>query len=218
MQQLVSTNGCSNLRNHNRRYHPLLSNCLLHHHRRHLQVTLLRQQCSQCPLNSSITLFNSMALSRKRVESALLLVGLVLFGSCLDLGTGHQHHAHSHSGSCASDSEAHHRHCGDAHDHDHHHHHAHHHDDNEKMVDARKLPEELAEEEDMKLYGFGLPHDHGHDHHDHGHHHYIGATELSGLGILFLSIFALAFFSIRIPLFLILLVLFCYKISSFILI
>lgn len=42
------------------------------------------------------------------------------------------------------------------------------------MVDASKLPDELAEEEDMKLYGFGLPHDH--DHH-HGHHHNIGITE-----------------------------------------
>jgi hypothetical protein len=37
-----------------------------------------------------------------------------------------------------------------------------------------KLPEELAEEEDMKLYGFGN-HDHDHDHHR--------GLELSGLGI-----------------------------------
>jgi hypothetical protein len=35
-----------------------------------------------------------------------------------------------------------------------------------------KLPEELAEEEDMKLYGFG--------NHDHDHHR---GLELSGLGI-----------------------------------
>ncbi|TKY59759.1 IAA-alanine resistance protein 1 [Spatholobus suberectus] len=39
-----------------------------------------------------------------------------------------------------------------------------------------KLPEELAEEEDMKLYGFGLPHHHHHDHH-------IEDTQLSGLGL-----------------------------------
>ncbi|XLS71547.1 hypothetical protein HN51_028412, partial [Arachis hypogaea] len=51
------------------------------------------------------------------------------------------------------------------------------------------LPEELAEEEDIKLYGFGYPHDHGHDHchhhyhHGHLHHHHIEATELSGLSL-----------------------------------
>ncbi|KAK7319172.1 hypothetical protein RJT34_03890 [Clitoria ternatea] len=106
-----------------------------------------------------------MALSRrKRVDSTLLLLGLLLLSS-LDLATPHQHHDH----------EPKHHHCPDSHTHTHTHDHHHHKDD---KVDESKLPEELAEEEDMKLYGFGLPH-----HHDHGHHHHIGATELSGLGL-----------------------------------
>ncbi|XP_057416052.1 IAA-alanine resistance protein 1 [Lotus japonicus] len=102
------------------------------------------------------------------VQFTLLLLGL-LIGSSLDLG-------HSHSaGHCSSephhhdhDHEPHHHHhqCGGAHDHVHH--------EKEKLSGGFMLPEELAEEEDMKLYGFGLPH-----HHD----HYIGIEELSGLGL-----------------------------------
>ncbi|KAK7359524.1 hypothetical protein VNO77_01485 [Canavalia gladiata] len=111
-----------------------------------------------------------MALSRRSVESALLLLGVVLL-SCLDLGTPHQ--PHSHSGFCSSNAihHEHDHHCGgDDHDHGHDHIHVH----KQNKVDASKLPEELAEEEDMKLYGFDLPH----------HHHYqIGDTELSGLGL-----------------------------------
>ncbi|RZB96031.1 IAA-alanine resistance protein 1 isoform C [Glycine soja] len=108
-----------------------------------------------------------MALGRnKTVQLALLLL-------CLDLGIAHQHQGHSpsHSGFCASDA---HNHCGD----DHHHDHGHAHDHNKDKIDARSklLPEELAEEEDMKLYGFGFPH---HHHHDHD----IEAAELSGLGL-----------------------------------
>lgn len=116
-----------------------------------------------------------MALSRNRVEFALLLFVCLFLGSYLDLGTGHQ---------CQGDHHHHH--------HDHAHSHSHLHQDKEEFVVRSKLPEELAEEEDMKLYGFGLPHDH---HHDHDHHHSIESTELSGLGIL--SNFALVFFSIR---------------------
>ncbi|KAG5029297.1 hypothetical protein AAZX31_05G127100 [Glycine max] len=109
-----------------------------------------------------------MALGRKK---SVQLAFLLLLFLCLDLGIAHQHqgHSHSHSGFCASDA---HHHCGD--DHLHGHAHDHHHD----KIDGRSklLPEELAEEEDMKLYGFGLPH---HHHHDHG----IEAAELSGLGL-----------------------------------
>ncbi|CAJ1938923.1 unnamed protein product [Sphenostylis stenocarpa] len=108
-----------------------------------------------------------MALDRKSVDYlALLLLCLALL-SCLDLGIAHQphSHSHSHSGFCASDAN---HHCDD-----HHHHHDHAHDHKDKIDGRSKLPEELAEEEDMKLYGFGLPH----------HHHHHDTTELSGLGL-----------------------------------
>ena len=114
-----------------------------------------------------------------------LVLAILLFVSSLDLGTGHQ--GHSHSAFCTHHDHHHHHH--DHHHHDHHcedgHDHVHH--EKDKTVDGFKLPEELAEEEDMKLYGFGFPHDHHHHHdhdHGHGHHHHVGASELSGLGIL----------------------------------
>lgn len=98
---------------------------------------------------------SSSSSRRKRVELLLLLLCLFLC-SFLDLVTAHQGHSHSDS-----NIHHHHHHCDGGHDHDHHH-------------QSKKLPEELAEEEDMKLYGFGLPH------HD---HHHTGFTELSGLGL-----------------------------------
>lgn len=121
--------------------------------------------------------------SRKR---ALLLLVCLFLGSFLDLVTAHQHHSHSDF----SPSNLHHHHCGGAHDHDHDHDHDHHHHhdhDHDHVHHHSKLPEELAEEEDMKLYGFGLPHH---------HHHFTASTELSGLGILLFSIFPLSFFYI----------------------
>ncbi|XP_027191651.1 IAA-alanine resistance protein 1 isoform X2 [Cicer arietinum] len=108
--------------------------------------------------------------SRKR---ALLLLVCLFLGSFLDLVTAHQHHSHSDF----SPSNLHHHHCGGAHDHDHDHDHDHHHHhdhDHDHVHHHSKLPEELAEEEDMKLYGFGLPHH---------HHHFTASTELSGLGL-----------------------------------
>lgn len=89
----------------------------------------------------------------KNFQLPLLLLCLVLL-SCLDLGIAHDGHHH----------------CAHHHHHHHDHDHAHHHNKDK----IRKLPEELAEEEDMKLYGFGLPH-----HHD----HHIDTAELSGLGL-----------------------------------
>lgn len=65
------------------------------------------------------------------------------------------------------------------HGHDHHHHDHHHHHEKESLVES-KLPEELAEEEDMKLYGFG-PHVHDHNH-DHEHEHF-GVLQLTGPGL-----------------------------------
>ncbi|KAI4357399.1 hypothetical protein L6164_001348 [Bauhinia variegata] len=70
------------------------------------------------------------------------------------------------------------------HGHQHHHqcgHGHHHHHEKEKLVSGSKLPEELAEEQDMKLYGFVLYHDRGHDYHL-GHAQF-GASELSGLAL-----------------------------------
>jgi len=101
---------------------------------------------------------------------------LLLFcSSFLDLTKAHQGHSHSIP-------NIHHHHCGGEHDHHHDNDHDHGHDHVHQQ--SKLLPEELAEEEDMKLYGFGLP------------HHFTASTELSGLGIF--SIFA---FSLQINLF-----------------
>ncbi|XP_002521911.2 IAA-alanine resistance protein 1 [Ricinus communis] len=73
----------------------------------------------------------------------------------------------------------------DSHGHDHHHHHHHDHDHDNHRIES-KLPEELAEEEDMKLYGFSNYHHHHHDHdHDHGHSHspYHHDLKLTGLAL-----------------------------------
>lgn len=91
---------------------------------------------------------------------------LVLFlDLCVETGFSHstparEDHLHHHGGGCS----------GHSHDHDHDHHH--HHEEVKKM----KLPEELAEEEDMRLCGFGpcLHHDHAHDHQS--------SSALSGFG------------------------------------
>ncbi|XP_027920449.1 IAA-alanine resistance protein 1 [Vigna unguiculata] len=115
-----------------------------------------------------------MALGKKSVDYLAFLFLCLALLSCLDLGIAHQSHSHSHSGFCGSDV---HHHCEEHHDHDHHHHHDHAHDHKDKIEGRSKLPEELAEEEDMKLYGFGFPHQHDHDH-DH-----LDTSELSGLSL-----------------------------------
>lgn len=108
-----------------------------------------------------------MAFSnRKIVVSVFLVVGLG-FGVLLDLTSG--------SGFCSS--AVHHSHGSSHHcDHGHDHHHHHHHYEKESLGES-KLPEELAEEEDMKLYGFGS-HNHGHDH----EHEHFGVLQLTGPG------------------------------------
>ncbi|PNY02782.1 IAA-alanine resistance protein 1, partial [Trifolium pratense] len=110
-----------------------------------------------------------MALSssrRKRVE-LLLPILCLLICFFLDLVTAHQDHSHS-------TSNIHHHHCDG--EHDHHHDHGHDHHDHDHVHQSKKLlPEELAEEEDMKLYGFGLPH--------HDHHHTGALVECIGLFI-----------------------------------
>ncbi|KAL2484994.1 IAA-alanine resistance protein 1 [Abeliophyllum distichum] len=77
-----------------------------------------------------------------------------------------------------------------AHQCNHHNDHDHvHHDDGDvgvvKKQQQQLLPEELAEEEDLKLYGFGLHHNHDHEHeYGHGREHKHGDfVELSGLGL-----------------------------------
>lgn len=124
-----------------------------------------------------------MGLCRLR---GLFAVACVL---CLDLCLGHEGSC-PHSGFSSPAPQVHS--CGDHdhdHDHDHdeghHHHHDHGHHHEEKGGNL-KLPEELAEEEDLKLYGFGTQYGHDHDHH---HHHHVdgqsGQSDLSGLGNLF---------------------------------
>ncbi|MBA0621037.1 hypothetical protein Godav_006691 [Gossypium davidsonii] len=84
----------------------------------------------------------------------LVLVSLDLcFGSELGMSPAHGDHGHHH-------------HCDHGLGHDHHHHHRHVEEQEKKKM---MLPEELAEEEDMKIYGFG-PYLDDHDH-DHDHHH-----------------------------------------------
>lgn len=104
----------------------------------------------------------------------MLVLALVLVSN-LDLGSG--------GGFCATPVH------GKDHGHDHqcdhgHHHHDHDHDHQHKEK-KMLLPEELAEEEDMKLYGFGsyFGHDHDHDHGHSHHHHHDRDSQLSGLAL-----------------------------------
>ncbi|GLT96823.1 hypothetical protein SLE2022_144200 [Rubroshorea leprosula] len=106
-----------------------------------------------------------MLLWKKQVSVVILMI----FFLCLDRCLGHE--------SCSS--PVHRRNY-----HDHHHHHqcdhghelSHHHRlEDRRKEDERKwmlLPEELAEEEDMRLFGFGPYHDHDHEH-----------QQLSGVGL-----------------------------------
>ncbi|XP_050275654.1 IAA-alanine resistance protein 1 isoform X1 [Quercus robur] len=96
-----------------------------------------------------------MALLPRQIGGAVLVTALVVALSCLDLSFGHESHAHHH-------------HC----DHGHHHHHHHH---EEERLASKLLPEELAEEEDMRLYGFGFEHDRILDR--------FAFSDLSGLGL-----------------------------------
>lgn len=108
----------------------------------------------------------------------ILVVLVVGFGLSLCFG-----HEGLHSASCAPvvhDSHAHHR-C-DHGSHSHYHSRHHHHHPSEEKLTMSKLPEELAEEEDLLLYGFGSPHDH---HHSHDHDHDAHDHGLSGVGNFF---------------------------------
>lgn len=83
----------------------------------------------------------------------LLLISVFLtLGFNLELSLGHQ--------------------CQHSHDNDEHHYHEHHHHDHDLSV--KKLPEELAEEEDLRL---GFVSDHHHHDHDYGN-----GSDLTGVG------------------------------------
>ncbi|XP_039069516.1 IAA-alanine resistance protein 1-like isoform X2 [Hibiscus syriacus] len=90
-------------------------------------------------------------------KTPIFLVVVLVFVS-LDLCVGS-----GYGMSPAHGDHGHHHHCDHGHGHDHHHHqHRQAEEERKKMM----LPEELAEEEDMKLYGFGpYRDDHDHDHH-----------------------------------------------------
>ncbi|KAJ0038742.1 hypothetical protein Pint_22509 [Pistacia integerrima] len=96
--------------------------------------------------------------------SALIL----LSGLCFDLGFA--------TGTTPSQD---HHHCDHSHDHHHHHHHDHDHGGHQHTEKKMLLPEELAEEEDMRLYGFG-PY-----HHERDHDHHVGVSQHVGLGLWF---------------------------------
>ncbi|KAG5531969.1 hypothetical protein RHGRI_026547 [Rhododendron griersonianum] len=122
-----------------------------------------------------------MATRSPQIRPFLLVVTLLVISFGSDLSFGHEGH-HHHSGSCTSpvheevdEPHAHHN-CDHGHGHhDHHHHHDH------VFGSKKMLPEELAEEEDLELYGFGSHQGHGHGHvHRHDHH---GSSDLSGVGL-----------------------------------
>ncbi|ESQ28471.1 hypothetical protein EUTSA_v10018501mg [Eutrema salsugineum] len=105
-----------------------------------------------------------MSLSLTRLVVPFLLLGLCL-DLCVETGfsqstPAREDHVHHHGGGCSH-----------SHDHDHDHHHV-------KTEPVKmKLPEELAEEEDMRLCGFGPCLHHGHDH-DHE-----SSSSLSGFAL-----------------------------------
>lgn len=102
-----------------------------------------------------------MALRQSKNQICSLLIVLVLtigFNFEASFGQQCQHSSEPE----VHESHDHHRNCD--HSHDHHHH-----------LGRKKLPEELAEEDDLRSE-FVSHHDHDHDHH-HG-----GDSELSGVG------------------------------------
>ncbi|KAI7727137.1 hypothetical protein M8C21_008089, partial [Ambrosia artemisiifolia] len=142
---ITVSNGCSNVRHHNRNNNPLLHHHLLHHNRRHLQTPIITN-------STQMTSFHHLKL---QIYTPLLLF-LLTFS--FNKAFGHQ---------CQHSHESH-----EPHVHHHHHHH-HNHDNGYADLGLKKLPEELAEEEDLKFEfnKFTSRIDHGSD------------SELSGIGL-----------------------------------
>ncbi|XP_009784524.1 IAA-alanine resistance protein 1 [Nicotiana sylvestris] len=178
--------GCSNIRHYNRHNNTLLLRCLCLHHRRHLQKSqflIPNALFPNTPLSPSASIpsinlgvlpdfVRAQIEKMSKIESLLkqicfcliisISLGLVIFGSSLSAEAHQCNHGHGHD-----------------HDHDHQGHHHHHHHHGVSEVKQRKLPEELAEEEDLKLLGFGF-----HDDVDvHHHHNGDGAKDITGLGL-----------------------------------
>ncbi|CAH1416755.1 unnamed protein product [Lactuca virosa] len=116
-----------------------------------------------------------MALRQSKKQICSLLIVLVLtigFNFEASFGQQCQHSSEPE----VHESHEHHHNCDHSHDDHHHHHqsnddHHHHHD-----LGRKKLPEELAEEDDLRLE-YVSHHDHNHD------HHHAGDSELSGVGL-----------------------------------
>ncbi|KAI3731663.1 hypothetical protein L1987_62852 [Smallanthus sonchifolius] len=144
----------NNVRRHRRDNNPLLYHRLLHHHRSHLQTPpLFLKSHARFPPKMTI-----IQHSKTQIYSSLLFLILTL-GFNSEASFGHQSAVH--------ESHIHHHNC----DHSHHHHDHHHHD-----LGVKKLPEELAEEEDLRSEFMS--------HHDHDYEHYHGGdSEMSGVGL-----------------------------------
>lgn len=106
-----------------------------------------------------------VSAKRRRICSCFLTVLLVV-GFGLSVAAAQCSHGHDH-------------------DHDHHHHHHGHYEDvgliKKNLRQKVLLPEEIAEEEDLKMMWDHDDHDHDFEHGHHGHKH-DGHVELSGLG------------------------------------
>ncbi|XP_055801045.1 IAA-alanine resistance protein 1 isoform X2 [Solanum dulcamara] len=188
-----STNGCSNFRHHNRNNNTILLCCLYNHHRRHLQEPLFLISNTLYP-NTPLSYYPSINLGFladfvlaqidkmskidalvKQICFFLIIatsLGVLIFGSSVEAKVLEDSKKEFH--------QCNHGH-GQGHHHDHEGHHHHHHDHGSSGVEQRKLLEELAEEEDLKLYGFG-----SHDNMDERHHHHHdghGVKDLTGLGL-----------------------------------
>lgn len=125
----------------------------------------------------------------KFIHWAISVVLLELIIVCRALGSGscpfsnevssvddhhhhHHHGGHSHeemTGFVGDEEDHSDQHgCGHSHFHDHASEHHDHHHEHEHIPKSLRLPEELEEEEDLRLHGFGS---HYHDHEDHEHEH-----------------------------------------------
>lgn len=125
-----------------------------------------------------------MAVPLRQICPGLLFVLLLISGLCVSAVHGHSaaeqcSHGHDHHHGDAEHGHASTHQCSHGHGHGHDHDHHHHHHSGAEVNKRKLLPEELAEEEDLKLYGFGTRDEHHHHHHDHGH----VDSELSGLGL-----------------------------------
>lgn len=166
---------CSNIRHRRRNNNPLFLRCLLHHYRGHLQIEsqfflTFRNLLKFSPFEHSLIRISfkkmgGVSNKQQRIYNCFRMVFGFVVVVGFSVAAAHQcNHHHDHLD-----------------DHNHHHDHVHHDGFGVGVVKSQQqllLPEELAETEDLKLYGFGLHHSHNHEReHKHG-----DIVELSGLG------------------------------------